>query len=102
MFHVGVIRFPEMLLSCPLGPILFFVLMSLFVPVCHGHGCFLMPLLYQVKAKEYKYPNQVNKVPVQSGFFNHEVMSPFLEHIFLCHYQHDRIDNNTGKYMEAM
>src|SRR5262245_19124574 len=59
-------------------------------------------LLDQIETKEHKYPYQVHKVPVQPGFLYHKVMSSFSEHILLGHDQHDRIDNNSRKNVEAV
>ena len=51
--------------------------------------------LYQIKTKEYKYPYKVYKVPVQSRFFDHQVMSSLMENILLSHDQHYDIDDNA-------
>jgi hypothetical protein len=58
--------------------------------------------LYKVKEQEYKHPNQVYKVPVQSYFFNHEVMSSALKHTNRCHDEGNEVDNNSGEYVESM
>jgi hypothetical protein len=31
-------------------------------------------MLYQIKECEYKYPNEVYKVPIQAYFFNHFIV----------------------------
>jgi hypothetical protein len=41
--------------------------------------------LDKVKAKEYKYPYQVYKVPVQSCFFHHQVMAFTVERAIQSH-----------------
>src|SRR6516162_6947599 len=41
-------------------------------------------------------------MPVQTRFFNHQVMTPLFEYASPGHNQHDYIYNHTGKYMETM
>ena len=58
--------------------------------------------LYQIKAKEYKYPNQVYKVPVQSCFFDHFIMASLVKMTKLCFSQHYQVNDHTAEYVEAM
>src|SRR3982750_1593625 len=58
--------------------------------------------LNKIKAKEYKYPNQVYKVPVQSSLLHHQVVAASFKNISLCHQQHYNINAHTGEYVEAM
>ena len=37
-----------------------------------------MTELYQIKERKYKYPHQINKVPVQTYFFDHFIMAATL------------------------
>ena len=58
--------------------------------------------LNQVKTGEYEYPYQVYKVPVQTSFFDHQVMSALLKFIHKGHDQHNNIDDYPREYMETM
>ena len=51
--------------------------------------------LNKIKTKKYKYPNKVHKVPVQTSFFNHQVMTTFVKYPLHCHNQHNDIYNNS-------
>ena len=59
-------------------------------------------LLEQIEAGEYEYPNQIYKVPVQTGLFDHEISAPPFEYSPEVHDQHDHIDANPRKDMETM
>ena len=50
----------------------------------------------QVKTGENKYPNQVYKMPVQTGFFDHQVMATFFKFIQQGHNQHNNIDDGQS------
>ena len=41
-------------------------------------------------------------MPVQSGFFNHQVMTLSVKNTSPCHDQHNDIDDNAREYMESM
>jgi hypothetical protein len=41
-------------------------------------------------------------VPVQTSFFNHQVMASSVEHTFIGHDEHDYVDHNATQYVEAM
>ena len=58
--------------------------------------------LNEIKAKEYEYPNQVHKVPVQTSLFDHQVMTPSLKGSVHGHDQHDNVDDHAGEYVETM
>ncbi len=54
---------------------------------------FFPPELEQVEAGEHEYPNQVNEVPVQTGFFDHQVMASSVEYAFPGHDEHNDVDH---------
>lgn len=58
--------------------------------------------LYQVKEGEYKYPNQIHKVPIQPNFFDHFIASPSL----ISSQDHIKEDNdikdNSRKYVKTV
>src|SRR6187551_2377369 len=58
--------------------------------------------LYKIKAKEYEYPNKIHKVPVQSGFLYHQVMTSSVKHTSCGHDKHYYINDNTRKNVETM
>src|SRR6185369_7947536 len=58
--------------------------------------------LNKIKTKEYKYPNQVYKVPVQTGFLDHQVMTSSVKYTFPSHDQHYDVYYNTREYVKAM
>ena len=59
-------------------------------------------LLQKIKEGKYEYPNQIDKVPVQSCLFDHFVMSSF----FICTYQYvneyNDIDDHPAEYVKAV
>ena len=58
--------------------------------------------LKQVKTSKHKYPNQVYKMPVQTGLFNHQVMAPPFKYTPPGHDQHNNIDDDARKNVEAV
>src|SRR6185295_5096758 len=58
--------------------------------------------LEQVKTRKYKYPNQVNEVPVQTCFFNHQVMASSVKRAIPGHDEHDNVDHYTGEYVKSV
>jgi hypothetical protein len=58
--------------------------------------------LDQIKQGEYKYPNQVYKVPVETNFFNHLVMSSFVINSYSCLVKAKEQQENTNRYVETM
>src|SRR5215510_7285256 len=52
--------------------------------------------------KEYKYPDQIHKMPIQTCFFDHQIMSFAVEYTVGRHGQHYYIDDDPGKYVEAV
>ena len=59
-------------------------------------------LLEQVKTSEYEYPYQVNEVPVQTGFFDHQVVASSVEHTFVGHDEHDNVYHYPRQYVESV
>src|SRR6185436_9752972 len=59
-------------------------------------------ILNKINTKEYKYPNKVHKVPVQTSFLDHQVMTASVKYTFPCHDQHYDVYYNTGEYVKAM
>src|SRR5215213_1031111 len=59
-------------------------------------------MLDKIKAKEYKYPNKVHKVPVQSCFFNHQVMPAPVKRAVHGHNEHDHVDYNPGEHVKSV
>ena len=59
-------------------------------------------ILYQIKECKYKYPNQVNKVPVKTYFFDHFIVPSS----FVCANDHieknNQIDKHARKYVESV
>src|SRR4051812_44373696 len=58
--------------------------------------------LYKIKTKEYEYPNKIHKVPVQSSFLDHKVMTSSVKYSSCGHDKHYYINDNTRKNVEAM
>ena len=63
---------------------------------------FFHPELEQVEAGEHEYPNQINKVPVQTSFFDHQVVASSVEHTLPGHDEHDDVDHYTRQYVESV
>ena len=59
-------------------------------------------LLEQVKTSEYEYPYQVNEVPVQTSFFDHQVVASSVEHTFPGHDEHNDVYHYTRQYVESV
>jgi hypothetical protein len=49
----------------------------------------------EVEEGEYKDPNEVDKVPIQSSFFHHLVMATTLKHPVEGHEENDDVDHHT-------
>ncbi len=62
----------------------------------------LLHLLEQVEAGEYEYPYQVNEVPVQTSFLDHQVVASSVEHTLVGHDEHDDVDHYTRQYVESV
>ena len=58
--------------------------------------------LDEVEKGEDKDPNQINKVPVQTDFFDGFVGTPSIKNSGHGHDRHDNIDNNPTKNVETM
>lgn len=58
--------------------------------------------LNQIEESEYKHPNEVYKVPVQTNFLNHFVMAAAV--IYACHgvVVNHKIQTYTREYVETM
>src|SRR4051812_4840355 len=59
-------------------------------------------VLDQIKAKEYKYPDEIYKVPVQSCLFNHFIMASLIKMSKLCFSIHHHINYNTTENVKAV
>ena len=58
--------------------------------------------LNQVKESKYKDPNQVYKVPVETYFFNHFIMTTLFDLSYDNLVEDDEIDNNSTENVKAM
>ena len=58
--------------------------------------------LYQVEEGKHKYPNQVYKVPIQSYFFHHFIMSSTLIGAQNNIKKYNDIDNDSREYVETV
>jgi hypothetical protein len=58
--------------------------------------------LYKIEEKEYKYPYQVYKVPVQAHFLNHQVMTPAFKHPSPGHQCNNDIDYHPGEHVKTV
>jgi len=61
-----------------------------------------MMLLYQIKAKEHKYPNEVYKVPVETCFFYHFIMAALIKMAEFGFEVHHDIDHHTTENMKTV
>ena len=59
-------------------------------------------MLDQVETQEYKYPNQVYKVPVQTGLFDHFIMPALFKMPQFGFHVHYYIDDHPAEYVETM
>ena len=62
----------------------------------------LCAILYQIKEGENKYPNKVDKVPIQAYFFNHFVMAATLVGTQQYIKENNTINNHTWQDVETM
>ena len=58
--------------------------------------------LDKIKTKEYKYPYEVYKVPVQTGLFDHFIMPALLKMSKFCFQIHHNINDYPAKNVKAM
>jgi len=56
----------------------------------------------EVEEGEYKDPNEVDKVPVQSGFLHHLVVAAALKHPVQRHQENDDVDDHAGEDVESV
>ena len=63
---------------------------------------FIGSWLDKIEAKEYEYPHQVYKVPVQTGFLDHFVMPALVEMPQPGFDPHHHVDHHAAEYVEAV
>jgi len=58
--------------------------------------------LKQVEEREYEYPHEIDKVPVQTNFFYHLVMTHALHIAFDRENENADVDDHPGEYVETV
>ena len=58
--------------------------------------------LDEVKEGKYKYPNKVYKVPVQTNFLYHFIMTSLVKDADHCLVKDDKVDEYPTEYVESM
>src|SRR6478735_1687605 len=58
--------------------------------------------LYKIKESKYKDPNEVYKVPIQSDFLHHLIVTSTFVNTSYCIEINQEVKTNSAKYVESM